>query len=639
MLPTHWRVFLENEDISKKVADISDISSALDSDEPTEFNTANARLVINYPFPDALRNFARVRINAGTKIVFVGRILIIDKDVSGHTADVIVSDDSEVMRSEALENFGISKRVRITKTGDTDSGEYPFTNILAPVSDNSLINGRVGGTFYDSGILLISDDADNDDPINFGEVSDIKITRVAWGDGYIYRTTQALESLKIRVEGDVNANTVIDCRYSATQPTEKNEVGGIVITPTNLTTHGTPLFSFASVRNSFEGEGVIDSPGSGMYFWLYPHNDVTVSNHRLIFDFGSDSSKALRFVDHFVTEGHLEPTNINYDENTIRSEGQSLDENPIVTIKVPYRNKNVTFLVNKILDHYDAGDNADVFSDLFTIDDFHFSTNGRVGYDLEHNADESNPLAEPIDVEGLDTSVLFWRGKTETTDMFKEGNDIYFLRSGRSSLPSIIKHHETTDEYSEVFTRDSHAEWWKFVKEGNIFYILGTLRSNVEIGNPTLGAYDPTENNPATLIERLDTQTNTLTTYISSSHIHRPVVGMYYQFGFFGKDSSALRQGIQPDSRKGFIYYDNALYYLYANNLNCGIAKATAHNTSDAFVPIPKDGRFNHLGLDFTIENDVLYGAAIFQKEPQEETQEETQKKTRSSRIVFKKDL
>lgn len=607
-LPTAWRVLLNNVDISTSVEDISDIGVSLDIEEPTEFNANNARLLIKSPFPADLDFKARVVVFAGSERIFSGRVLTLEKDIKEHFADVVVGEISQDMRNKLLENFGISKRVRVTKVSDTDSGEYPFTDVLAPVSDKSLIDGRVGSDSFATDIIA-ADDADNDDPINFGNIQDTKIDSAAIGNGAIYILNTALSHLTIKISGEVNLpETVFVCRYSATLPNADN-----------LTTHGTRLFRYTARGRTFDTEGTILNPGANLSFWIYPEAEVTVSDFRMVLDLGTGATQYLNIVDQFVTEGNLDPTNINYDEDTLRSEGESLAQNPDVTVKAPYRWKNILFLVNAILDYYGI-ENSVVLRDLFELTEDYFSTNGRIGYDLENNVDPANPFQE-----GVETAI-FWTGYP--TDFLVDDDKFYFLYSSRLGNPSIIEYDGLTDTYREVYKRSSHAEWWKFVKDGDNFYILSTTRSSVDVSNPVLGAYDPTEPSPATLIEQLDISTNTLTTLIPSNHANKPVVGMYYQMGFDpnGADDN-VRQGIQPDTRKSFILHNSLLYYIYANNLSCGIARTTLAGVTNSFVVIPRDSYFNHLGLDFTINGNVLYGAATFQKD------------TQSSRIVYKKSL
>ena len=456
---TNWRVELEGVDISKNVTEVSELASALDIESPTEFNSPSLRIKISTKDFLGIEYPNTIKVFANSKVLFSGRVSTIDYNLKPHSIDVIAHDNSKVMRDQVIENFGISKRVRVTKVDDTDSGEYPFTNVLSPVSDKSLVNGR----------------------------------------------------------SDVSALTV---------------------------------------------------------------------------------------VDHFLTEGNLDPTNINYDDSALRSEGESLDVNPDVTIKSPYRWKSIPYIVDKILEYYDITD-FDVFRDSFNTEP-HFSANGRVGYDLENNLDTNDPTAE-----GVETAI-FWTGNV--TDILVDDNKFYFLYSSRLGNPSIIEYTPSTDTYLEILRRDTHAEWWKFAKDGNTFYILGTTKSSVDVSNPVLGAYDPTEITPATFIERFD-GTN-LITYVSSSNAYKPVVGMYYQLGFPRDGANDnVRRGIQPDTRKKFVLDGTDLYYLYAGASTCGVAIVTDINTTEAFISMPRDSYFNHLGMDFAINNNNLFFGGVFQKE------------------------
>ena len=618
MLPANWIVELNDKDISNQVADISNLSAELDLDNPFVFNTSEARLLVNYPLPEDLRYKANVSIFVGGTLKYKGGILSIDKDLKNRIADVIVSDITQDMRNKPLDNFGLSKRVRLSKAADTESGEYPFTEVLSPVSDNSVIGGTSGRDSYDTDILEFADDADNDDPVYFGEIIDSKIETIAWEDGYIYKTTQTLDSLSIRINCHVSKKSFVACRYTTTPPNPD---------PINLTTHGDSLFTGnPDSDNNIDVENTITNPQAGTYFWFYPESDIEVSNRRLRLGFGAGAIEGIRVVDSFATEGNLDALNVSYDEETLRSEGGPLEYNPDVTLKAPYRHKTPQFLIEKILNHYGIETNYRINLDYYTLDKHYFSSNGRVGYDIESNFKDG---VDSPNAEGVETRI-FWTGRV--TDYLVDNNKFYFLYSSRINDPKarskIIEYNPLGDTYKVLFEKDSHLECWKFAKVPgqDIFYILGTTLSSVLVDFPTLGAYDPTENNPETVIEKIENGVSSV--YISSGHTFRPVVGMYYQLGFpiDGRNNN-VRRGILPDTRKSFIFHNNNLYYLYANRNNFGVAKATAFNEATAFVSFPQDDYFNHLGADFTIKNDVMYIGAIFQS------------KSRSTREIYKKSL
>ena len=615
MLPANWQVLLNNVDISKQVADISNISAELDLEDPIVFNTSEARMTVNYPLPSDLVFRADVSIVVDSILKYKGNILSIDKDLKGRIADVVVSDITQSMRNKPLDNFGLSKRVRLSKVGDTESGEYPFGDALSPVSNNSLDEATavVGRESYDSGVLEFAESYGEETPIDFGFIDDAKIQRISWEDGYIYKTTETLD-LRIRINCDLNKTYNVACRFSFSPPRKPTFLNNT----TNLRTLGSQIFNQSPVNDSISADGgdIRNLPaGAYFYFFLNPTNDtdieVSISNRRIRLSFGTGAIKYLMVVDSFVVEGDFDSLHVSYDEKTLRSEGEALEYNPDVTIKSPYRNKSPVFVVNKILEYYGIT-NSQIDIDLFTLEEPYFSSNGRVGYEIESELDVLEPLAE-----GVETNI-FWTGRI--TDYLVDDNKFYFLYSSRIDSPKarskIIEYNPDNDSYNVFFEKGSHAEWWKLEKVSgqNIFYVLGTTLSSIIVSLPTVGAYDPTEANPRTLIEKIESGVSS--TYISSGYTFRPVVGMYYQLGFpIDGANDNVRRGILPDTRKGFVLDNNNLYYLFANSLSYGVAKASSKDMSTAFITLPLDDYFNHLGADFAIAKSVMYVGAVFQKE------------------------
>ena len=490
MLPTNWKVFLNNIDISTKVADISNISAELDLNDPIIFNTSEARLLISYPLPKDLLFRGLIHIRAEDNLIYAGNIISIDKNPKRRRADVVVSDISQEMRNKPLEDFGLPKRVKVSSVDDTDSGEYPFGDALSPVSDKSL-------------------------------------------------------------------------------------------------------------KDPHSGE--------------QPYGDNT----------------RLTIKDSILSEGALDPKNISYDERVLRSEGEGLEYNPSVTLKSPYRHKTPEFIIKEILSYYGVNSNS-VEIESVLLDNPYFSSNGRVGYDLENELEDTNPLAE-----GVETNI-FWTGRV--TGFLADGDKVYFLYSSRVDNPKtrarIIVYDKLKDSYEILFTRtESHAEYWRILKEDNILFILGTTKSSPLVSRPTLGAYDPTEADPGTFIERLniaDTSNISKSVLVASDTTYKAVLGMYYQMGFpvDGRNDN-IRRGKQPDTRNGFLIHGDYLYYRYASNASCGIARIHKDGASspEVFVRITRDNYLNHLTFDFTIKDNYLYCGSCFQRE------------SNSTRTIFRKEI
>ena len=125
---------------------------------------------------------------------------------------------------------------------------------------------------FDSGALSGTDSAQTTDPINYGEVSNTEIERLAHGNGYIYKTTTLIRNLRVRASANYTGTfAAFGCRYSTTQPTV-----------------GADLFEFGTLLDSSFVAEEVDGTISGdvaedTYFWFAPlaSSTVSISNRRL----------------------------------------------------------------------------------------------------------------------------------------------------------------------------------------------------------------------------------------------------------------------------------------------------------------------------------------------------------------------
>ena len=331
---------------------------------------------------------------------------------------------------------------------------------------------------------------------------------------------------------------------------------------------------------------------------------------------GSFTGPGLTKKDALRTEGDLDSDNVLFGENAIETEGGLRTENTVVTLKAPYRWKRIETLIDKILAKYNVTQNQ-VDVDTFEFENAYLSTQGRVGYDLDAS-DSSN-------IENF-----AWEGYV--TDFTYQADKFYFLYSSpvSSSRAKLISYTPASDEYAVLAESTSYEQWWRLAVSGdaNTFYILGTSGIS-HLHQPVLGVYDPSEPYPQTFIKRFEQGTPpTLSNYYSASNYydeatHRinsghypPVLGMYYHFGF--APGSIRRQGILPDTRKGFhlreVSMRDEIYYLYANATKFGVAKiSTAGGTPVVVLSAERDGNFNWLGCDFTMDGGVLYAGFTWQ--------------------------
>jgi len=310
-------------------------------------------------------------------------------------------------------------------------------------------------------------------------------------------------------------------------------------------------------------------------------------------------------VQKLQTEGTLDPKNFIIDDRGVRTEGGLIVNRgigyPQLRMKSPYRYRHISDIITDILNH--AGiTKSDIVIPEQDVEP-HFSSNGRVGYDLIGQTDigSSNPIT--------------WRGYV-TDFLYDAPNDkFYFLynggRNNANGLSQILEYNETTRTWARTHRFASGTEVWKFTKQGNVFYILAT----------TGGNYDAHENSSQNQIIQLDITTDTSTVFIPHTNTLRPQLAHHYA----GVGSVFML----PDTRRQIIYHGSELFYAYVDraNNNFGIAKATAQNNTTAVVTINQDNFGNRAGIAFDIKNNTLIGGTTFVRS------------ARSQILVFKKTL
>ena len=300
---------------------------------------------------------------------------------------------------------------------------------------------------------------------------------------------------------------------------------------------------------------------------------------------------SLNPVQKLETEGTLSPRNFIIDDKGVRTEGGLIVDRqvgyPQIQMKSPYRSRHIKDVIADILNHAGITD-SDIEIPEQTVD-AHFSSNGRVNYDLMGNIGSSNPVT--------------WNGYV-TDFLYDTANKKwYFLynrhRGNPNGISQVIVYDVATRTYSQLHKFAAATEVWKFTKDGNNLYLLAT----------TGGNYDANETSCETQIIQLDITTGTETVFVAHTVTLKPQLAHYYH----GVGSVFMK----PDSRRQLIYrQSDGLYYAYvdAGNNNFGIAKATAAATAPtAVISMNTDNFENHAGITFWIDTDgTLKGGTTF---------------------------
>ena len=322
---------------------------------------------------------------------------------------------------------------------------------------------------------------------------------------------------------------------------------------------------------------------------VYPIMDAAMPASEGSVAISSRVGDSLNRVQKLETEGSLNPRNFVVNADGIRTEGGFIINRqvgyPQIRMKSPFRYRHIKDVIADILNHAGIA-NADISIPERDVDS-HFSSNGRVNYDLIGNVGSSNPIT--------------WNGYVTDALHDADNGKWYFLynkhRNNPNGISQVIVYDEATRTDTKLHNFTSATEVWKFTKFGNTLYILAT----------TGGNYDANEASSENQIIELDITNTTETVFVPHTNALRPQLAHYY----VGVGSVHMK----PDSRRQLVYRQNdGLYYAFVDSANStlGIAKATAQNTTTAVITINIDNYENHAGITFWIDDNELKGGTTF---------------------------
>ena len=326
---------------------------------------------------------------------------------------------------------------------------------------------------------------------------------------------------------------------------------------------------------------------------VYPIMDAVMPASEGSVSLATRTGETIKPVQKLATEGTLSPRNFVIDEQGVKTEGGRIVNRqvgyPQLRMKSPYRYRHIEDVIADVL--ADAGITQSEISIPERDANSHFSSNGRVNYDLIGNIGSSNPVT--------------WNGYV--TDYLHDANadTFYFLYNGGRNNPNgisqIITYAVATRTWSQLHKFTAGTEVWKCTKTGNDFYVVAS----------TGGSYDADVDGCKTRIIKVaftgTPPTGTETVFVADAVRLQPQLATYYH----GVGSVFMK----PDARRQIVYRANdGLYYVYCDNQNdkFGIAKAT-QGSQTSVIEINQDGYGNHAGLAFTINaSGVLKGGSTF---------------------------
>lgn len=349
--------------------------------------------------------------------------------------------------------------------------------------------------------------------------------------------------------------------------------------------------------------------------WVLPPSNESVNVYKRV-------SAPLTQVQELQTRGHLSPDNYAITSRGVETEGGAVAAStgyPQISMKAPYRYKDISFLLPLLLEKVGITDYDIELPDIDVGN--HFSSNGRIGYDVIGT--NIYGTGNPISWEGYTTDWLYDASVKK----------YYSLRNpttgGRDTTATIIEYSEETNTETVIYKAPDlskgSTEFWKIAKSGNVIAVMATDSERdvsgpedlIGVPNPIEGSYDATEANNKSYIFFINLTDNSVSVRVSKTASLKAQIGHYFVMGQTLGDyrtlniyTSALPQRppmMLPDTRHSFRFYGNDVYYIFVDSMRVGVAKVGLTTPNVIVTSIPLDKAGNKGGIDFDIAGNKLF--------------------------------
>ena len=546
---------------------------------------------------------ARIQVNAGfendegepiTTPIMNGELIAINQGVKGGSFTFTVSDLSQTIRTEEVEDFGLSKQFLLEAT-ESDSGQTNDFELPSPITPISLESEQLRPKDDKDKFIFKADNSSNNriyiEPTTAVDVdrlnNNIEMTNVQdlKSEGLLDPQNYVLSETSIKLEGGSLRNE--DGRVARILPANVND-------PYN---EGREI-SIQKLHSTFKAP----------YRYKKIENLIPLLLEHYNVDKGaydSDTEKYEREYDltyskvrpgyHFLTNGR-----VGYDFEA--------EQDPGVDDPYPQDEFFQGFVTDFLYDSGETSDDDEVIRKrafYFLYSTWHQSTRPRL---VKYLPDEDQ------------YEVLFQYNMEQDFD-------------GRGTF--------------------NHAEFWKLATvDFETFYILGTNKAfttGESLNEIPAGTYD-------TVVPTVDPDTGQaegsrvriwkiaknqdeyeFSEFVAPTATWPPQLAMFYHFGLanntaglknssYGSITADLKNSSYPDTRKSFQIHGNYLYYIYgkkvsatqSNNMpiSFGIARVNISSvgnstptrfTTDTDLTAANINDKRYLGFDFTIDDDTLY--------------------------------
>ena len=276
----------------------------------------------------------------------------------------------------------------------------------------------------------------------------------------------------------------------------------------------------------------------------------------------------------------------------LRTSGGFLESDPILTFKTTPRSEDVKFLFKQLSIH----------SEVYQIE---------IDIPVVERSDPFilNRGSVPFSVENTRITRL------PTDWIYDSTNDrlLILLSNPEAHISDLLVQYDlTSDAYRILHTFDSDISVHRIARRTSTDYYLfaaraiGQNRSAPTLPRPidsTGYAYDSIAEGSEIKILRYNALTETLTEHVDADDTRPPQLGIHYPVGFENALYIDEFEGIRPEYRGAFKFYNSQLYYRYATPSGFGVARVNTSGTTTEMIDQTTLNYNNHLNFAFDINS------------------------------------
>ena len=279
-------------------------------------------------------------------------------------------------------------------------------------------------------------------------------------------------------------------------------------------------------------------------------------------------------------------------DQEFRTAGGFLDANPLLRFKAAHRSEDVRFLIHQLAINKEVY-NAEIDIPGVSVEGPSLLNRGSVAFSIDQTRTTRLPVDWVYDSTNHRVLILLSNPEAHIADQ-------------------LVHYDVERDSYRVLHTFDKALAVHRIERRsGTNYYILTSAKITQNRGASTGAprqadatgyAYDSVAEGSTIKIYHYSTSTGTLTEHVDEDDSFPPQLGLHYHVGFENPLYVNDWEGIVPDYRGAFKWYNSHLYYRYAKEGEFGVARVDVSGTVTRLMYSEVPVSQSHLNFAFDVD-------------------------------------